>query len=352
MAMPISSRNDENLPPARAAARGRRSTSASDAVPDDVTRACRSARSQPASRAPAPGRRRSQRRPAARRASTTRAAGFIVAGVPMTSASAGGVNFTSAPATGGLRSLARKSRRTVWPELVLEHHALELVDIAEAPGALHENPHRSPSASTSTQSNPSLRPGGRHREQLANVSVARQQSGGRRRERAVAALDRHLLEIAIVEPQVLAVGDHELRRAARSAPLGREFPAEPARAHDDQRAAARSEPRALAVGDHLRELGAQRLEVLEVAVERRLRLRPRWPAARLASNPMSAASRDHSSRHSLPGGAGARISRAPFGCSGPTTPAFSIDLEQARGAVVADLEPALHVGDGRLAFAW
>ena len=55
------------------------------------------------------------------------------------------------------------------------------------------------------------------------------------------------------------------------------------------------------------------------------------------------------SHHSLPGGAGARISRAPFGCSGPTTPAILHALEQARRAVVADLEPALHVGDRRLA---
>ena len=129
---------------------------------------------------------------------------------------------------------------------------------------------------------------------------------------------------------------------------GRELPAESAGTDDDQLSLRVLHLAALAVGDHLREFGAQGLQVLEVAVERRLRLNRGGECEAREHSAQQRATFVCITSH-LPGGAGARISRAPFGCSGPTTPAFSMRLEQARGAVVADLEPALHVGDGRLA---
>ena len=48
----------------------------------------------------------------------------------MTSAPAGGVNFTSASATGGLRSLVCEIEAHGLAQLVLEHHALELADLS------------------------------------------------------------------------------------------------------------------------------------------------------------------------------------------------------------------------------
>ena len=185
---------------------------------------------------------------------------------------------------------------------------------------------------------------------LAGVAVSAARRG----------LHRHLLEIAIVEPEVLAVRDHELRRLLAPDADRRAVPSGifPGRAID---AACRSRVlhfAALAIRDRLREFGAQRLEVAIDRCRARCASRPGparapQPAAPAGRRKVGSCRFDPRTRrrlhHSLPAGGGASTSRAPFGCSGPTTPAVSIALEQPRRAVVADLEPALHVGNRRLA---
>ena len=249
------------------------------------------------------------------------------AGVPMTSAPGGGVNCTSASATGAIALAGSKSRRTVWPELVLEHHALELARHCRSRAALHGNPRRS---RFGVHQHPveSVAPAGRrHGEQLARCCPRPTAgSAGVAVSALVAGLHRHLLEIAIVEPEVLAVGDHELRCSCRAC-RRREFPAETARAARSTSVPARFCTCApVAVGDHLRELGAQRLEVARGSCRAESApARAGDGAARASQLRQQCATTHrrvrHRSHHSLPGGAGASISRAPFGCSGPTTPA-------------------------------
>ena len=56
----------------------------------------------------------------------------MVIGVPMTSAPAGGVNFTSASATGAIALAGLKIEPHGLAQLVLEHHALELATLPNA----------------------------------------------------------------------------------------------------------------------------------------------------------------------------------------------------------------------------
>ena len=153
-------------------------------------------------------------------------------GVPITSAPAGGMNFTSASATGAIAFADAEVEPTVWPSLSLSTMRLRSA-LANASRASR----KSASASlgvTSTQSNPSLRPAGFTVNNSRMLPSPDSRLAGVAVSALVRRLHRNLLEIAIVEPEILAVGDHELRRGARGAAVGRDLPAEPPGTHDDQ----------------------------------------------------------------------------------------------------------------------
>jgi hypothetical protein len=100
---------------------------------------------------------------------------------------------------------------------------------------------------------------GAHVEELFQPAVTGQQAGRRRRQRGRGGLHGHLVEIAIVEPEILAVRDHELRRLLPSRGVDRrQLPAEFARPLDDETAVGALHFGAATIGNLLRELGTQR----------------------------------------------------------------------------------------------
>ena len=146
-----------------------------------------------------------------------------LAGVPITSTPGGGVKLTSSGLTlrVALRLLEHHGRGL--PELVLDDHALQGAARAEAQQRaaeirlaalrLHQHPFQ-----------PVALAGLGQLEVLAHVTGAGQQHRGRRRKRRIRRLHRHLLELAIVEPDVASVGHQQLRRrrfaAAAQSPSG------------------------------------------------------------------------------------------------------------------------------------
>src|SRR5438105_15897694 len=96
----------------------------------------------------------------------------------------------------------------------------------------------------------------REAEALAHVRHGRQQHGGRRRQRRIDRLHRHLLEIAVEKPEVRAVADHELPRTA-AAGARVDLPAELAGTRDDQRAGGAVDLVAVRIADRLLERGAE-----------------------------------------------------------------------------------------------
>ena len=184
----------------------------------------------------------------------------------------------------------------------------------------------------------SPRTGQQHRRRVAEP----------RRERP----HRDLLEVRLVEPQALAVGDDRPARRARGSPSGngpaaRSTACRVARSVTcracRRRSAAKSARMRLqraAGSSAARSMPGWQPRRRATAGGRRRRWRQqRASAAQQAARDAATASAQSS------GGGGASTSRQPFDCSGPTRPAASIVFDQARGAVVADLEPALHAGD-------
>ena len=159
-----------------------------------------------------------------------------------------------------------------------------------------------------------------------------------------------------------AVAHHELARAAgaggtagcrtaRGSRLRMDVPAELARPRHDQRAGGAVDLAAVRVGEGLQEAGAQRLEVVQVGIERRRRTRRARRQAQQCRQQRECRPAYRALRLSACQSSGARAPalRARRWPAADRRGRPLHRLEQPRGAVVADLQPALHVGDGRLA---
>ena len=161
----------------------------------------------------------------------------------------------------------------------------------------------------------------------ARLPASAQQHRRRRRQRFVELANRHLLQVAVVDPDACAVGDDHLLVGLTI------VPAEAVRARDGQRAARFVDRLTVAIGEHLLELRLHAVEPLQErfdALPARLcglssgtggragRPGEKDQRAREA-HPFHKVHLDHSS-----GGAGASTSRMPFDCNGPTRPAASM----------------------------
>src|SRR5215469_5951870 len=157
-----------------------------------------------------------------------------------------------------------------------------------------------------------------------------------------------------------------------------DVPAELSRALDDERAGRTIDLTAVRIGERLQEGGAQRPQMIEVAVKRRRGGR-RWCRGygrRSARRGHRADEEEYRQRAEAPAacGGGLAAGAKDLGCDHGCTRQNSLlrrrrrehvarpvclqrahetrelhRFEQPRGAVVADLEPPLHVGNGGLA---
>ena len=148
-----------------------------------------------------------------------------------------------------------------------------------------------------------------------------------------------LVQVGVVDPDLLAVGDDRLLERLR---VGE---AEAVRPRELEAAARRLLLRAVGRGDRLRELRAAGLHVAHEVAQRVDRIGARRHSARQsAARPRRGArARDHSAR------AGTRMSRLPLVRHAGYESGFLHLFQQSRGAVVADAQVALDQRDRRAA---
>src|SRR5262249_31624590 len=156
------------------------------------------------------------------------------------------------------------------PELVLEDHALELAVREAEERAAKVRSFRRDRLDQHPLEPPALaRPA--DPDALAHARRPGEQHRRGRRKRRVHRLHGHLREVTVEDPQVLAAAYQELPRPARTARLALrvDLPAETPGPRDDQRAGGAIDLAPVCIRERLQKARAQRLEIIEVAIERR-----------------------------------------------------------------------------------
>ena len=257
----------------------------------------------------------------------------------MTSTPAGGVNVKASAGIAGSRRTSWNVSSVVWPEPIDELHAAELPVGERQPDAAERRILGLRIEREHVDIPPDVER--LHPKALLCRPIGGQQRRGGRSEGGVHVADRDLRELRVVDPDPLSIPDDELRRVRVVEP-------EASRTVDQHRAGSLLQQIATLVEESLLELRRHRVETGKVGIEPTGRVgqhggagqrehpgsdepagtRPHdgCPCATgmVSGRPRASSRRIPPADQSAGGGGGARTSRLPFDCNGPTTPACSI----------------------------